>query len=443
MNEPPPPTSTGRFDYIPMAPASSVLSMTGPMGSEQPPSAIRGSASPPVPPGPSPWQLERGPPPPPPPQHSQSQQAGSYAQYQAEFAGGGMRSYRHYTPPLFGDEIPIAAPLGEPGLSKSISNIRDPTAQGRSAANIQAHLQQMAPIAGPEEQQQTYIRWQQTIRWQLQQQQQQSDNISVHVQGDVQSPSTFSKVTIRTDKQPVTRRHFSYTISEDMTESRQIGAKRLCALNYRDDRRQMKLSLKGTRSEEDGQLVISKEPPRNSSVPHSSTSASGAFSRGQRISMPDLCLAVLCDRDWPGCGKTFTRESDMRRHRNAVHQPTKRFWCMISGCNRSEGFPDKKRPFPRKDKLDSHMRNIHYAALSPSVSSVPAANHQLHKCPDGADARSKPTAAAAGRPNGATPRSHEHNGSHVIGRSKPNARPVSTPAAGHFASCRSSRTPCQ
>lgn len=68
--------------------------------------------------------------------------------------------------------------------------------------------------------------------------------------------------------------------------------------------------------------------------------------------------------------KTFTRESDLRRHRNTVHQPTKQFWCMVSGCTRSEGFPGEKRPFPRKDKLDSHVRNIHHAALSPSVSSA-------------------------------------------------------------------------
>jgi len=43
---------------------------------------------------------------------------------------------------------------------------------------------------------------------------------------------------------------------------------------------------------------------------------------------------------------------------------------MVSGCTRSEGFPGEKRPFPRKDKRDSHVRKIHHAALSPSVSST-------------------------------------------------------------------------
>jgi len=52
----------------------------------------------------------------------------------------------------------------------------------------------------------------------------------------------------------------------------------------------------------------------------------------------------------------------MRRHHNTLHQTKKLFWCTVEGCTRSEGFPSGK-PFPRKDKLDSHIRNIHHAAV--------------------------------------------------------------------------------
>lgn len=47
---------------------------------------------------------------------------------------------------------------------------------------------------------------------------------------------------------------------------------------------------------------------------------------------------------------------------------------MVSGCNRSKGFPGQNRPFLRKDKLDSHVRNIHPAAPSLSASSAAVAN---------------------------------------------------------------------
>lgn len=40
---------------------------------------------------------------------------------------------------------------------------------------------------------------------------------------------------------------------------------------------------------------------------------------------------------------------------------SKLFWCEIPGCNRSETFPGEKRPFPRKDKRDEHMKRPHKA----------------------------------------------------------------------------------
>ena len=63
--------------------------------------------------------------------------------------------------------------------------------------------------------------------------------------------------------------------------------------------------------------------------------------------------------DWPGCGKAFTRKSDAARHHNSVHQLEKLFWCPVPGCIRSESFSGENRPFPRRDKLVSHMKNIH------------------------------------------------------------------------------------
>ncbi|EUC46282.1 hypothetical protein COCMIDRAFT_36114 [Bipolaris oryzae ATCC 44560] len=68
--------------------------------------------------------------------------------------------------------------------------------------------------------------------------------------------------------------------------------------------------------------------------------------------------------------RTFGRPQDLVRHRNSVHELTKPLWCSIPNCNRSESFPRPKRPFSRKDKLTSHVRNMHYAAFDYSIMSV-------------------------------------------------------------------------
>jgi hypothetical protein len=68
---------------------------------------------------------------------------------------------------------------------------------------------------------------------------------------------------------------------------------------------------------------------------------------------------VSCD--WLECEKTFTRKSDLRRHCDTVHRRTEQFWCLVTGCTRSKDFPGQSRPFPRNDKFDSQVRNVHHA----------------------------------------------------------------------------------
>jgi hypothetical protein len=83
----------------------------------------------------------------------------------------------------------------------------------------------------------------------------------------------------------------------------------------------------------------------------------------------DVSSRVSCD--WPECKETFTRAADLDRHRNSVHQPEKQFWCTVLGCDRSQSFSGLHRPFPRKDKRDSHVRKVHGAVVSSST--LPAA----------------------------------------------------------------------
>ncbi|EMD65214.1 hypothetical protein COCSADRAFT_26152 [Bipolaris sorokiniana ND90Pr] len=70
---------------------------------------------------------------------------------------------------------------------------------------------------------------------------------------------------------------------------------------------------------------------------------------------------------WPGCTKTFGRLQELVRHHNAVHELITPLWCPVPSCNRSSGFPRRKRPFSRKDKLDSHMKNIHHFTFGHSM----------------------------------------------------------------------------
>ncbi|KAF2755064.1 hypothetical protein EJ05DRAFT_503378 [Pseudovirgaria hyperparasitica] len=65
-----------------------------------------------------------------------------------------------------------------------------------------------------------------------------------------------------------------------------------------------------------------------------------------------------CDDE--GCGgKVFTRQADLRRHyttHHAIDKPT--FWCHVPSCRRS--IRGKGKAFRRKDKLMSHIQNMHY-----------------------------------------------------------------------------------
>ena len=73
---------------------------------------------------------------------------------------------------------------------------------------------------------------------------------------------------------------------------------------------------------------------------------------------------------WPKCTKTFTRQPDLDRHRDTIHLKTKQFWCTAPGCNRSESYAGVKRPFPRKDKLNDHVRKVHEATARPNGAST-------------------------------------------------------------------------
>ena len=62
---------------------------------------------------------------------------------------------------------------------------------------------------------------------------------------------------------------------------------------------------------------------------------------------------------FPECLKTFTRQSDLRRHIDAIHVKKQQFWCSYSTCKRSDEYCGKKKPFARRDKRDGHVRKIH------------------------------------------------------------------------------------
>ena len=167
----------------------------------------------------------------------------------------------------------IPAPLGEPVLIEPISNNQDPTAkQGKNSG---------------------------------------------YVQGYTLLSSAFSKGTIRTDKQLATRRHFSYTISEDMTEARQICAKRLCALNDRDERRQMKRSSR----RELGRREIEFRARINKMEPDTADSTPNANANTEKDTYDDNTVLHMgtnsSDDTWPcqyGCGKVFPKKIPEKRN---------------------------------------------------------------------------------------------------------------------------------
>jgi uncharacterized Zn-finger protein len=51
------------------------------------------------------------------------------------------------------------------------------------------------------------------------------------------------------------------------------------------------------------------------------------------------------------CPRTFSRQSDLKRHEDSVHKKTGKFFCSVSGCDRSV------IGFPRKDHLEQHARS--------------------------------------------------------------------------------------
>jgi hypothetical protein len=64
------------------------------------------------------------------------------------------------------------------------------------------------------------------------------------------------------------------------------------------------------------------------------------------------CRETRCRR------RSYGRVAELRRHYDVAHAPTKpAFWCPVTACERSRGIGG--RCFPRKDKLRSHLRNVH------------------------------------------------------------------------------------
>jgi hypothetical protein len=63
------------------------------------------------------------------------------------------------------------------------------------------------------------------------------------------------------------------------------------------------------------------------------------------------CVVQGCYR------RSFGRQAELRRHYYGAHTNKLGYWCETAGCPRSKemGY----RPFPRKDKLMSHVRKVH------------------------------------------------------------------------------------
>ncbi|KAI9684548.1 MAG: hypothetical protein M1822_005636 [Bathelium mastoideum] len=64
--------------------------------------------------------------------------------------------------------------------------------------------------------------------------------------------------------------------------------------------------------------------------------------------------------EWPGCNVTFSRPYERDRHVQSQHLGQGQVWCSVSGCKRSVACGGK--PFPRRDKLNEHVRRMHERA---------------------------------------------------------------------------------
>ncbi|KAF2098741.1 hypothetical protein NA57DRAFT_56387 [Rhizodiscina lignyota] len=53
------------------------------------------------------------------------------------------------------------------------------------------------------------------------------------------------------------------------------------------------------------------------------------------------------------------RKSDLRRHENTVHQVRNEYWCPFPACDRRHDPNGVRKPFPRKDKRDDHVKEVH------------------------------------------------------------------------------------
>lgn len=75
-------------------------------------------------------------------------------------------------------------------------------------------------------------------------------------------------------------------------------------------------------------------------------------------------LMFVCSE--PQChGRTFGRRQELVRHYNGAHAPPdagNMFWCAVPGCDRGV------RPFPRKDKLNDHVRKVHMSMVGAASS---------------------------------------------------------------------------
>lgn len=64
-----------------------------------------------------------------------------------------------------------------------------------------------------------------------------------------------------------------------------------------------------------------------------------------------------------GCGGTYARWADFRRHYDGAHAVQRpEYWCPEALCERSQEFGGA--PFPRRDKMMDHAQSVH--GLTPS-----------------------------------------------------------------------------
>ncbi|OQO10308.1 hypothetical protein B0A48_04666 [Cryoendolithus antarcticus] len=102
-------------------------------------------------------------------------------------------------------------------------------------------------------------------------------------------------------------------------------------------------------SKSDGQLSQGAEAVACSSESERSGPVSPLASPPGQAGTRFLCTEFKCDR-------SFSRKSDLSRHKVSFHERAKRFACPAIGCFKKHAAPT----FTRGDKLAAHIRTVHH-----------------------------------------------------------------------------------